>query len=151
MNETAKKVIIILFILFLTILLLRSQKTEAGDSRTHLEIGSEALDAQVAKTPDELERGLSGVKELGENEGMVFILSKRHRHAFHMKGVLIPLSIAFLDEDGKILEIHSMDPKTADLLYPAPRKARFALEVREGWFERHHVKVGDFVKRKKGK
>jgi len=113
-----------------------------------LDAGEEVIHAWVVMKEEELERGLSGVLWLGENEGMLFVLPKKGKTKFHMKGVRIPLSIAYLNRRGKILAIEDMDPKTPERLYEAPDEARYALEMNQGWFKRHGLKVGDFIRRK---
>ena len=113
-----------------------------------LAAGDQVINAWVVFNEEELERGLSRVEWLGENEGMLFVLPKRVKTKFHMKGVKIPLSIAYLNRRGKILKIEEMDPKTPETVYKAPDEARYALEMNQGWFKRHGFKVGDFIRRK---
>jgi len=110
--------------------------------------GDKVIDAWVVFAQEELEQGLSGVLWLGENEGMIFVLPKKTQTKFHMKGVTIPLSIAYLNWRGKILAIEDMDPKTPERIYEAPDDTRYALEMSEGWFRRNGVKVGDRIRRK---
>ena len=110
--------------------------------------GEKVIDAWVVIAQEELERGLSGVLWLGENEGMIFILPKKGKTKFHMKGVMIPLSIAYLNRRGKILKIEDMDTKTPERIYEAPDDTRYALEVNQGWFNRNGLKEGDRIRRK---
>ena len=110
--------------------------------------GEKVIEAWVVFASDELERGLSGVLWLGENEGMLFVLSKKAKAQFHMKGVRIPLSIAYLNRRGTILKIEDMNPETPERSYEAPASTRYALEMNQGWFERHGIKVGDRIRRK---
>jgi len=110
--------------------------------------GDKAIDAWVVFAQEELEQGLSGVLWLGENEGMIFVLPKKTQTKFHMKGVTIPLSIAYLNWRGKILKIEDMEPKTPERIYEAPDGTRYALEMNQGWFERNGLKEGDRIRRK---
>lgn len=110
--------------------------------------GEKTIDAWVVFTQKELEQGLSGEPWLRENEGMLFVLPKKGKIKFHMEGVKIPLSIAYLDGRGKILKIEDMDPKAPDRMYEAPDKTRFALEMNQGWFRRNGLKEGDRIRRK---
>ena len=110
--------------------------------------GDKVIDAWVVFAQEELEQGLSGVLWLGENEGMIFVLPKKTQTKFHMKGVTIPLSIAYLNWRGKILKIEDMDPKIPKRIYEAPDETRYALEVNQGWFERNGLKEGDRIRRK---
>ena len=113
-----------------------------------LTAGDKVIDAWVVFAQGELEQGLSGVLWLGENEGMIFFLPKNTKARFHMKGVTIPLSIAYLNWRGKILKIEDMDPKTPERIYEAPDGIRYALEMNQRWFERNGVKERDRIRRK---
>jgi len=110
--------------------------------------GEKVIDAWVVFTQKELDEGLSGVSWLRENEGMLFVLPKKVKTKFHMKGVKIPLTIAYLNGRGKILKIEDMDPKTPERVYVAPDDTRFALEMNQGWFRRNGLKTGDRIRRK---
>lgn len=106
------------------------------------------LTVQVADTFKKREKGLMFVEKLPENEGMLFVYSSKTYGGFWMKNTLIPLSIAFLDSDGKILRILDMVPcKKADCpTYDPELFYQYALEVNLGWFEKNQIKVGDFVR-----
>jgi uncharacterized protein len=105
------------------------------------------LTVQVADTPKIRDKGLMFVEKLPENEGMLFVFSGETYAGFWMKNTLIPLSIAFLDSDGKILKILDMVPCKEDLCptYDPEISYHFALEVNYGWFEKNQIKEGDFV------
>ncbi len=111
-------------------------------------IGKKIVEAKVARADKELEQGLSGISQLMEDEGMLFVLPKNKKTKFHMKGVKIPLSICYLDWRGKILKMEDMNPETPDLIYEAPDKTRYALEMNLGWFLRDGLKKGDQIRRK---
>ncbi len=110
--------------------------------------GKKTVEARVARSDEELEQGLSGISQLGEDEGMIFVLPKKGKTKFHMKGVKIPLSISYIDWRGKILKIEDMDLKTPERIYEAPDKTRYALEMNLGWFGRSGLKKGDQIRRK---
>jgi uncharacterized membrane protein (UPF0127 family) len=98
---------------------------------------------EVVWKPKDLARGLMYRESLPENQGMLFVLPFEQKAVFWMKNTRIPLSIAFMDKRGKILEIYSMKPFD---LTPIPSQSsfvKFALEVNEGWFERHKLLAGD--------
>ena len=107
-----------------------------------LEINDRKIAAEVAC--DDLSRsvGLMHRKSLGEHQGMLFIYRHPQRLGFWMKNTLIPLSIAFLSDDGKILQIEDMKPHD-EASTEAKAPGRFALEVNQGWFARNGIKVGD--------
>jgi uncharacterized protein len=106
------------------------------------------LTVQVADTPKIRDKGLMFVEKLLENEGMLFVFSAETYGGFWMKNTLIPLSIAFLDSDGKILKILDMVPCKKDICptYDPEISYHYALEVNLGWFEKNQIKEGDFVK-----
>jgi uncharacterized protein len=103
---------------------------------------------QVADTPKIRDKGLMFVEKLPENEGMLFVFSGETYGGFWMKNTLIPLSIAFLDTDGKILKILDMVPCKEDICptYDPEIYYYYALEVNLGWFEKNQILEGDFVK-----
>jgi len=100
---------------------------------------------EVAKTPEERNHGLMGRKDLGKDEGMLFIFETEDYHGFWMKDTLIPLSIAFINKDGRIVWITEMKPLTLDSYVP-PRPILYALEMNKGWFSSHGIKAGDIVR-----
>ena len=100
---------------------------------------------EVAQTPEARSRGLMGRKHLRKDEGMLFTFSTEDYHGFWMKDTLIPLSIAFIDKDGRVVWITDMKPLTLDSHIP-PRPILYALEMNKGWFASHKVKVGDVVR-----
>ncbi|WHX98430.1 DUF192 domain-containing protein [Neobacillus sp. DY30] len=106
-----------------------------------------SITVQVADTPKKRDKGLMFVKNLPENEGMLFVFSAKTYGGFWMKNTLIPLSIAFLDSDGKILRILDMVPCKDDFCptYDPEIYYHYALEVNLGWFDRNQIKEGDFV------
>jgi uncharacterized protein len=105
------------------------------------------LTIQVADTPKKREKGLMFVEKLPKNEGMLFVFPVKTYDGFWMKNTLIPLSIAFLDSDGKILRILDMVPCKEDECptYDPELSYYYALEVNLGWFEKNQIKEGDFV------
>ena len=100
---------------------------------------------EVARTPDQRTRGLMGRKHLAEDEGMLFIFETDGYHSFWMKDTLVPLSIAFIDREGKILGIADMEPLTLES-HPPPRPILYALEMKKRWFSTNGIQVGDRLK-----
>jgi uncharacterized membrane protein (UPF0127 family) len=86
-----------------------------------------------------------GRTHLGENEGMLFIFEKEDYHGFWMKNTLIPLSIAFIDREGKIVAITDMEPLTLET-HPPPQPILYALEMKKGWFSANGIKAGDPIR-----
>ena len=99
---------------------------------------------EIADNASERARGLMHRTALAENRGMLFVFRREERLSFWMKDTLIPLSIAFMDSDGRIVDIQDMKPLDDDPpSYVSARPARYALEVNQGFFEEHGVEVGD--------
>ena len=102
------------------------------------------LTVELARTAAERSRGLMFRESLAEDRGMLFVFGRETKAGFWMKDTKIPLSIAFIAGDGLILETQDMEPLSKQLHRPA-RAYRYALEVNEGWFERHGLGAGDRV------
>ena len=99
---------------------------------------------EVADDPAEQERGLMYRTALAENRGMLFVFPREQRLAFWMKNTLIPLSIAYMDSEGRIVDIQDMKPlDDKPPHYVSAEPSKYALEVNQGFFEEHGVKVGD--------
>ena len=116
-----------------------------------LHIGKASLATQIAATPAQEERGLMFVTKLPDNAGMIFLLPVGHAE-FWMKNTLIPLSVAFIDKNGVILEIHDMqpgDPSVPDSQLPRTRsdsnQVAYALETNIHWFALNGIKPGDKI------
>jgi uncharacterized protein len=109
-----------------------------------VEVKGNVLHVEIASTPGERSRGLQGRTKLAEDAGMVFIFNPPEKVVFWMDETLIPLSIAFMDGTGRIMQIEDMEPMTRTE-HPSASEVTYTLEVNQGWFERHGVKVGDVV------
>jgi uncharacterized membrane protein (UPF0127 family) len=125
-------------------------------SKTKVRIGKKELSVEVADHPAAHGQGLMHRKSLPENSGMLFVFSEERTLSFWMKNTLIPLSIAFINAQKKIVDIQDMNPLPAgsvkDLpVYPSAKPARYALEVNQGWFVKNKIKVGDSVQFKVAK
>ncbi len=101
------------------------------------------LTTEVATTRDSHMCGLAFRHELPADHGMLFAYAQDRIIGFWMKNTYIPLSIAFLDADGRILETHDMDPRFPARRYISRVPARYALEVNQGWFSENDIEVGD--------
>ena len=100
---------------------------------------------EIARTEKEKAQGLMFRSKLAENEGMLFIYEQEEILSFWMKNTFIPLSIAFIDGHGQIIDIQDMQPFSLDT-HRSARPAQYALEVNKGWFQKNGIKVGDVVK-----
>jgi uncharacterized membrane protein (UPF0127 family) len=109
-----------------------------------LAINGHKVTAEVAATPGERATGLMNRFSLRPDNGMLFIFERPEPLSFWMKNTFIPLSIAFLDTDGRILNIEDMAPQT-ETTHWSKGPALYALEMRKGWFVERGVKPGDRV------
>jgi len=101
--------------------------------------------AEIAQTQEERSKGLMYRKELPDGEGMFFVFERDEVLSFWMKNTFVPLSIAFIASDGRIVEIKDMYPHDESTVHSS-RSVRYALEVPQGWFSRAGVQYGDVVK-----
>ncbi len=100
------------------------------------------ITAEIAKTREELTKGLMYRKELAPGEGMLFVFDRDQIMSFWMQNTYIPLSIAYISAGGIILEIYDMKPHS-EIPVVSTRSARYALEVPQGWFKTAGVQTGD--------
>jgi uncharacterized membrane protein (UPF0127 family) len=106
-----------------------------------LQAGIHLIQAEIGANPSERERGLMFREKLGPNQGMAFLFDQLAIHCMWMKNTYLPLSVAFLSEDGTILNIADMKPRTEDS-HCAEKPARYALEMNLGWFAKRGIKAG---------
>ena len=107
-----------------------------------LRVGGHKIVAEVAATEESRSVGLMHRKKpLADNRGMLFVFTASGFHSMWMKNTYIPLSVAFLDESGAILNIADMSPQTTQP-HTAAGFARYALEMNQGWFAAHGVRAG---------
>lgn len=109
--------------------------------RTKLSAGMYVIDAQVAQTPDQREIGLMMRKEMPVHEGMIFIFEEAHTQCFWMKNTLLPLTAAFVADDGTIVNLADMKPKSTES-HCSAQPVRYVLEMNQGWFAKRGIKAG---------
>jgi len=106
-----------------------------------LTAGIHVIKAEVAARDAERQQGLMFREKMGANEGMVFLFEAPAGVCMWMKNTLIPLSVAFIDGDGKIVNIEDMQPETTDS-HCAKKPVSYALEMNQGWFKQKNIKPG---------
>lgn len=109
-----------------------------------LTIGGHKLTAEVAATESARSTGLMHRRMMPENRGMLFVFPTVERHGMWMMNTYLPLSVAFLDSEGVIINIEDMAPHTQNT-HSAARPARYALEMNKGWFAKRGLKAGEKV------
>lgn len=107
-----------------------------------LAIGIHRIEAEVAATAPARVQGLMGRKALPPQRGMLFVFDQAARHCMWMKNTPLPLAVAFLDAEGRILNIAEMQPMSEEN-HCAAAPARFALEMNRGWFTERGIRPGD--------
>lgn len=127
---------------FISLLLLTTPAVMAQSMPVmELRAGFHRIEAEVAANQPARMQGLMQRRSLGPNQGMLFVFPFRDRHCMWMRNTLIPLAVAFLDEEGKILNIEEMKPQTENN-HCAASAARFALEMNASWFSAKGIAVG---------
>ena len=106
-----------------------------------LQAGMHNIRAQVAATVDQRATGLMHRREMAQHEGMLFVFEQPTVQCFWMKNTLLPLSIAFLADDGTVVNIDEMKPQTLDS-HCSTKPVRYVLEMNQGWFAKRGVKPG---------
>ncbi|MDT7515240.1 DUF192 domain-containing protein [Rhodoferax mekongensis] len=109
--------------------------------RIKLGAGMYQIEAQVARTSDQRTTGLMYRKEMPQYEGMLFVFEQPSGLCFWMKNTLIPLTAAFIADDGTIVNLADMKPQTTDS-HCALRPVRYVLEMNRGWFSKRGLKAG---------
>ncbi len=109
--------------------------------RVNLAAGMHRIDAQVASTPEQRAIGLMLRQEMPQHEGMLFVFDEPHVQCFWMKNTLLPLSAAFIADDGAIVNLVDMKPQTLDS-HCSTRPVRYVLEMNQGWFAKKGIKAG---------
>lgn len=110
-----------------------------------LQVAGTTLNAEVARSPEEIRRGLMFRERLADGEAMLFVFDRPQQAGFWMKNTALPLSLAYLDSNGVVLEIHDLRPHDLNAVWSATDRVRYALEVPQGWFGRRGVRAGHIV------
>ena len=109
--------------------------------RVKLFAGMNVIDAQLALTPEQRQIGLMLRKDMPQHEGMLFVFEQPSQQCFWMKNTLLPLTAAFVSDDGTIVNLADMKPQTTDS-HCSAQPVRYVLEMNRGWFAKKGVKAG---------
>ena len=109
-----------------------------------VKINNAKLRVKLALTGKQMAKGLMDIAEMPENEGMLFCYPEEKILTFWMKSTPIPLSIAFIDKDKKIIQIEDLEPYDESSV-SSDTPAKWALEANQGWFDRNNISVGDKI------
>jgi len=137
---------IVIALCFATLVLGVVGSANAADlPKITLTIGNHKIIAEVATTPEQRALGLMNRFSLQPDQGMLFVFERPEPLAFWMKNTFIPLSIAFIGADGKIINIEDMKPQTEESHW-SKGPALYALEMKKGWFAERGIGVGAVVR-----
>jgi uncharacterized protein len=117
---------------------------------TKLWIGAAEITAEIASQPREIRTGMMFRTNAPDTEGMLFVFRQPRQAAFWMKNCPLPLSCAYIDPQGVILELHDMEPHNTNAIVAATDNVMFVLEVNRGWFERHQVRTNMVIQTERG-
>jgi len=109
--------------------------------RIKLQAGMHQMDVQLAQTPEQRSIGLMFRAEMPAHEGMLFVFEQHSVQCFWMKNTLLPLTAAFVADDGTIVNLLDMKPQTTDS-HCSTKPVRFVLEMNQGWFAKKGLKAG---------
>ena len=113
-------------------------------------LGAEEMVAELALTGIQTQTGMMFRTNMAENAGMLFVFPEPYRASFWMKNCPLPLSAAYIDQEGVILEIHDLLPYNTNSVVASSDQVQFVLEANQGWFGRHHVTTGMVVRTERG-
>ncbi len=123
---------------------LEPEEINLGLPNKFLKIAGLDLKVELACTDAQKQQGLMHRSQLDKDQGMLFVFDREQILSFWMKNTLIPLSIAYIDAKGKIIDIQDMKPLDQSP-HPSKELAQYALEVNQGWFQEHQIKVNSSI------
>ncbi|NDC60929.1 MAG: DUF192 domain-containing protein [Betaproteobacteria bacterium] len=118
-----------------------AQQAQTDLPRVLLQAGLYQLDLQVAATPMQREIGLMYRQNMPIHEGMIFVFEQAQQQCFWMKNTLLPLTAAFIADDGVIVNLADMKPQSTQS-HCSDKPVRFVLEMNQGWFAKRHITKG---------
>ena len=125
----------ILLLIFVTI------SVNANPNLIEANIGDKTIMLEVANTQALRSKGLMGIKDLDENNGMIFFWPGAARRCMWMKNTYIELSVAFINRDKKIVEIFDLVPESLDSVCSDSRDIIAAIEMKKGWFDKNNIEI----------
>jgi uncharacterized membrane protein (UPF0127 family) len=136
-----KTLISLLFALCFAGVALAQETPQTQLQRITLSAGIHQMDIQVALTPEQHQIGLMYRTEMPQGEGMLFVFQSASKQCFWMKNTILPLTAAFIADDGSIVNLEDMKPQTTDS-HCSLKPVRYVLEMNQGWFGRKGIKAG---------
>jgi uncharacterized membrane protein (UPF0127 family) len=105
-------------------------------------VGTNQVTAEIASTHQQIQTGMMFRTNMAEMEGMLFVFPQPNQVAFYMRNTLIPLSCAYIDPEGTILETFEMQPLNETAIPSKSHQVQYVLEMKQGWFDRHKIRPG---------
>lgn len=105
-------------------------------------VGTNQVTAEIASTREQIQTGMMFRTNMAEMEGMIFVFPQPTQVAFYMRNTLIPLSCAYIDSEGTILETFEMEPLNETAIPSKTSQVQYVLEMPKGWFDRHTIRPG---------
>jgi uncharacterized protein len=105
-------------------------------------VGTNQVTAEIASTHQQIQTGMMFRTNMAEMEGMIFVFPQPNQVAFYMRNTLIPLSCAYIDPEGTILETFEMQPLDETAIPSKSHQVQYVLEMKQGWFDRHKIRPG---------
>ena len=115
-----------------------------------LYLGAAELTVEIADENRERQAGMMHRTTMPENEGMLFVFPYPHQSGFWMKNTTVPLSIAYIDPAGRVIEIHDLHPLNTQPVESRSTRVQYALEVNQGWFAKNGIKPGTVLATERG-
>ena len=122
-----------------------SQTAQTELPRVQLQAGMYQIQAQVAATPEQRAIGLMNRPDMPQHEGMLFVFDQPQVQCFWMKNTIMPLTAAFIADDGSIVNLADMKPQTIDS-HCSEKPVRYVLEMKQGWFAAKQIRKGYVLK-----
>jgi uncharacterized membrane protein (UPF0127 family) len=113
-------------------------------------LGAEELVTELAMTAEQVETGMMFRTNMAENAGMLFVFNRPFQASFWMKNCPLPLSAAYINPEGAIVEINDLQPQNTNSVVAASDDVQYVLEVNQSWFARHHIGAGTLVRSEVG-
>mgnify|MGYP000011397016 CR=1 FL=1 len=136
-----KRFISTAFFLLWCVLSFAQDQPQTQLARIKLQLGMYQIDTQVAQTPDQRSIGLMFRSEMPAHEGMLFVFEQASVQCFWMRNTLLPLTAAFVADDGTIVNLVDMKPQSDDS-HCSKKPVRFVLEMNQGWFAKRNIQAG---------
>lgn len=115
---------------------------KGADEYFPIRLGNKVVRLQVAARPEELQRGLMFRKELGRDDGMIFVFTQPQRLSFYMRNTYVPLDIGYFSPAGELREVYAMHPLDENSVASRSRDLQFAVEMNQGWYRANGIAPG---------